>query len=428
MDPGGFFLDFLVAAGIGGLIGVEREHRPDAASVIAGVRTFPLISIGGFLVAFLAIEADSPFVLMAGVFGAFGFAYMFTHLRTVMGQTGVTTPMAMVVTFLLGALIAYGYLLESVAIGVAVTFLLVTKERLHRFANYLDQQEILSALQFITLAFVLLPVTASLPSEIYGQAWLGRGALVDPYFILLIVIFVSVMSFVSLLAMRQIGPRRGIVVSGVFGGLVNSEATTASLAQRADEQSTLARAALVGIILANTTMLVRHLAILIVADPDLRYAQAIAPFLVPIAIVGGFFAWRHRAGPGEPAPALRVRNPFAVGPALRFAAIFAGVSILAELARLYLGPAGIYVAALGGLVSAGAVVGSLGGLVASNAIMLDVAVPVGLLAIALSLAIKFPLVRALNRDLATRARLPLLAMAATAALGTIVAFGASMLV
>lgn len=423
-DPYGFFLDFAVAAGIGGLIGVEREHRPDNQSVIAGIRTFPLISSAGFLVAFLARETLSPLVLAAGVLGVFGLALMIIQIRQALGQTGVTTPAAMVVTFLLGALIAYGYTIEAVAVGLVATFLLVTKERLHRFARILDDAEILSALQFLTLLFVLLPITAGMPGEVLDQAWLGRGALVDPYVVLLVVIFVSAISFASLVAMRAVGPRRGLEVSGLLGGLVNSEATTAGLAERAKHEPALERAAVVAAALATTTMLARNLAIVAFADRSLALARGLWVYFLPIALAGaGVWLWnRTRDRSAAPVPAVRVRNPFAVLPALRFALVFAGVSVFATLARGWFGDAGVYAAALGGFVSAGAVLGGVAGAFAAGAIPFGAAAKTAVLATAASVVAKPLIMRVVNPAMLRRAAVPFGAMAAGALVAVIGAF------
>lgn len=424
-DPVGFLLDFAVAAGIGGLIGVEREHRPDQQQVVAGVRTFPLIATAGYLTAFLARLSGSPFVLAAGLLGIFAFALMLMVVRQGLGQHGITTPSVMVITFFLGVLVGYGYLIEATAVGVAATALLVTKERLHRFANILEDTELLSALQFVTLLFILLPLTRTMPSEIYGQRWLGRGALVDPYVILLVVVFVSAISFASLVAMRQVGPRRGLAVSGTLGGLVNSEATTASLAQRARDHPELLRPALMGAILASTTMLVRNLAIAGFADPSLTLMKLLAPLLVPIAIVGGWYAWRLRGRPVEAVPPVRVGNPFAVGPALRFALIFAAVSLVASLARDHLGEWGVYVAALGGFVSAGAVIASMAGLLTIGALPVELALRVCVLATGASLAGKLVIIRAVDRDMLRPATAPFAAMTAAALVAVAAAFAVS---
>ena len=415
VDLEAFLVEFAVAAAVGGLIGVEREHRardPESGQpetvVIAGVRTFPLVAIAGFLVAFLAQDTGSPFVLAAGVLGAFGTAFVFSYMRHRLGLSGMTTPLAMIVTFLLGGLIGYGYRFEGVVIGVVVTFLLVTKQRLHRFAEVLDDDEILSALQFITVLFILLPLTADLPRGYLQQDWLGRGAIVDPFVILLTVVFVSAISFVSLLVMRQLGPRRGMEFSGLIGGLVNSEATTVSLAERSRGNPSLLGPAVVGAILASCTMVVRNLAIAAFADPSFSLVTALLPYAIPVALVGVALAWRTRAQgvTNEPTAAVRVKNPFAVLPALRFAAVFAAVSVVVAVAQSRFGAAGVYVAAVGGLVSAGPVVASLGALVVKGSVPLALAVRASTLAVAASLVNKLIILRATNRDAFERAFTP----------------------
>lgn len=428
MGPTGFFVEFIVAGAVGGLIGLEREHRSDNLTVIAGVRTFPLVSVAGFLCAWLAQQggdagaAAGAWVMGAGILGAFGFAFMFIHMRAGLGQTGVTTPIAIVVTFLLGALIGYGYTFEAVVVGVVTTFLLLTKQRLHRFAQVLDDDEILSALQFITILFILLPLTVDLQRGELGYDWLGRGALVDPFSILLVVVFVSSISFVSLLAMRRIGPGRGMEFSGFLGGLVNSEATTAALAQRARESEGLVAPALVGALLASTTMVLRNLAIAGAADPSLRLLLALAPYALPIAAFGLFLAWRARSGRTDAVPAVRVRNPFAILPALRFAALFTAVSIVVTLARVHLGEAGVYIASLGGFVSAGAVIASLASLSATGAVDFGVALRTCLLAIAASVVVKLVILRAVDERVYRRARVPFLVLTGAALAGVAAAF------
>lgn len=421
--PAGFFVDFLVSAAVGGLIGVEREHRDDGLPVIAGVRTFPLISVAGFLIAAMAIEAGSPFLIAAGLAGIFALACMFIYMRMSMGQSGITTPVVMVVTFLLGIAIAFGYLFESVVIGVATTALLVTKKRLHRFATVLDDDEILSALQFVTLAFILLPLTATWEGDPLNYSWLGRGKLVDPYVILLVSVLVAGISFASLVAMRQIGPHRGIQFSGLMGGLVNSEATTAGLAQRAREDRALVGAAVMGSLLASTTMLARNLAIAAFADPSLAFVSRLAPFLVAVALVGAFMSYRARVSRSDPTqPAVRVKNPFAVLPALKFALFFALVSIVTKLATQSLGETGVYVAAVGGFVSAGAVVASLGSLVATGAVPIDLAVRTALLAVAASVGGKLVILRYIDRETYAKALPSYAAFTAAAVLAALVAF------
>ncbi|MEA3200834.1 MAG: hypothetical protein QOE90_2262 [Thermoplasmata archaeon] len=412
MDLNTFLVEFLVAGAVGGLVGIEREHRPDGQDVIAGVRTFPLISIAGFLIAVLAVENAEPMLLGAGLLGIFAFALMFIQMRLKLNQTGVTTPTAMIVTFLLGVLIGYGHEFEAVVVGIAMTFLLVTKRKLHTFVSLLDEDEILSTLQFVTVLFILLPITYNLPEHVEGIAWLGRHQLVDPFAIVLIVVFVSAISFASLMAMRQIGPQRGLEFSGLMGGLVNSEATTAGLAQRAREEPRLLSAAFVGAVLATMTMMVRGVALVAFSDTSLQLMVALVPWLLPVFLAGAFFAWREHAASDEPIPAVRVKNPFAILPALRFAIIYTAVSVLVALALDRFGVSGAYVAALGGFFSAGAVMASIAALFAQGQLPLATALRICLLANAASVLGKLLILRATNADLTRRGFVPYVTMTA----------------
>lgn len=426
-----FFLDFVVALGVGGLIGLEREHRRDQTQVIAGVRTFPLFSIGGYMLTLIAREAvggalPSALLLATGLLGVVAIAIAFLWVRHQLGVTGMTTPMAMIVTFLLGVLIGYGFVQEAIVIGVATTFILLTKDRLHKFAEILSDDEIMGALQFITVLFILFPIVQRVEAPVFGQEWIGRGGLVDPYATLLVVIFVSAISFASFLAMRVVGARRGAIVSGLLGGLVNSEATSVSLAEQASAEPALVRVAVAGSLLATTTMFVRNLAIAGFADATLTVAREMLVPLALMALAGAAFAtWRYRRrGPEEQGTIRppRISNPFALLPALRFAALYLALTVLATLAQENLGPAGVYATALGGLVSAGAVTASVASLWATGAVPLEVAVRTAVLASVIGAANKLVILRATNRDVYRKARLPFGVLSGVGVVALAVAF------
>lgn len=405
-----FLLDFFVALGVGSLIGIEREHRGDQTRVIAGVRTFPLFSLSGFMIGVIAIETAEPILMATGVLVAGAVSLAFLLVRHNLGTHGFTTPMAMFVTFLLGALIAYGMTLPAVIVGVATTFLLLTKKRLHRFANALRDDEILGALQFVTLLFILFPIAGATTPPVAGQDWIGRGALVDPFTILLVAVFVSGISFASFVVMRVVGPRRGLEVSGLLGGLVNSEATSVSLATQSRAHHTLLASAKVGVLLATATMFVRGLVILgFAAGPR---APEIVAFVLPSAAAGAIVLlaialWTRVRAPAPAETALvELRNPFAVMPALAFAAIFAALAVATTLLVRYVGDWGVYATALGGFTYAGAVVASLGALAATGQIDARVAAQTAALALLAGAANKLFVMRHANMDLQKRVALP----------------------
>lgn len=398
-----FLVNLFIALGVGGVIGVEREHRGDTQRVIAGVRTFPLIAVAGLLCVRIGAEVQSPLPVAFGLAGAVAFAMALFAARHAMGVTGLTTPAAMLVTFMAGALIGFDLRIEGMVIGVATAALLVSKRRLHGVARHLSDEEVMSAVQFITLAFILFPLTASLTGPLDPWGLVGPQRLLDPYWVLLIVVFVSALGFASFLAMRVVGPRRGIEVSGLLGGLVNSEATTASLANQARDNPHLERPAAVGAFLATTTMLARNLAIALFVDRSFGVARGMALPLAAMAIALVIISLaRERRIADEPNPGVKLGSPFAIRPAVKFATFFLLVSVLAYGARLFLGPWGVYAGLAGALVSGGAVVASVGTLAASGLVDTATAGIVCVLACLIGVLNKLVVLRATNMDLYRR--------------------------
>jgi hypothetical protein len=94
-------LEIAVALGIGLLIGAERERRKGTgpARQPAGVRTFALAGLLGGLAGTLGGAAP---VVVAGL--AIGALTLSAYLRAPTSDPGLTTEVALVVTFFLGSL------------------------------------------------------------------------------------------------------------------------------------------------------------------------------------------------------------------------------------------------------------------------------------------------------------------------------------
>src|SRR5512134_13447 len=93
-------VSFAVSAGIGLLVGLERERKPSAK---AGVRTFTLIALLGSLAALLTEASESAWPLGAGavaVTGALVAAYL-QDRETIRDDSGTTTVMAALAVFFL---------------------------------------------------------------------------------------------------------------------------------------------------------------------------------------------------------------------------------------------------------------------------------------------------------------------------------------
>lgn len=416
-----FLLDLAAAVGIGALVGLEREHRRDETQVIAGVRTFPLISVAGFLTAVLGRELGTtlPVALGSGAILLVGLGFFV--VRYLAGDVGFTTPMAIVVTYLAGALIGIGFLLESIVVAVVTTFLLLTKARLHRLAEMMSNEEVMGALQFVALAFVAFPMAAQADGP-YLNGLVGDGRPIDLQWTVLIVVAASGLAFVSFLALRKLGGRRGMATAGALGGLVNSEAATASVSTIAKQAPQLRKAAATAVVAAMGTSLVRNVVLAGFADPTLTLLEPFTLLVIaPLVLTGIAGVWIARGASSEASPEdLGLQSPFAIKPALTFALVFTTVSAAAFFLQQAAGPLGVYATSVGAVVSSGAVVASAANLVFTGTISVEVGLITAGLATVIAFFSKIGVVAFANREMLREVTWPMLVGAAATGLGLLV--------
>lgn len=345
-----------IALALGLLIGVERgwSSREEAEGArLAGLRTFGLVGLLGGLWGLLATEVGA--ILLGFGFVALAGVVLLAHLQTVRRDQdlGVTTAVAALVTFSLGALTTLGHAVPAAASAVIVTILLGLKPVLHDWLRRLSQEELAAVLKLALISVVILPV---LPNRGYGP-W---DAL-NPYAIWWMVVLIAAISFVGYFAVRIAGPRRGLPLTGLLGGLASSTATTLSFSRMGRRQPALHTLLAAGITLSAATMFPRMLLEVAVVGPALL--PAIAPTLVVITVLAYAAAglvWYRSRTDNATANDVTLKNPFELGPALQFGALLAGVLLLAEGAQAWLGDAGIYLlAAASGLSDVDAITLSL---------------------------------------------------------------------
>lgn len=379
-----FIEKFCLSLLIGLLIGIERERKSDTDEIFAGVRTFTIASISGMVATYIAIQQGMPNILYLSMIFFIIVATVIIYIKNVVyRRVGITGGVALFFVFLMGLLVAYDYYLFAIMGAVAVTFLLIEKYTLKNFAINLNQDEITNAVQFFILIFILFPIT---PNTIIMEV-------VNPRYILGIVVIVASISFISFLLMKKTGPVKGIHISGLIGGLVNSEATTGALAGLAKKKHILMNVSYHGIILSNATMLIRNMVIAFIVDPSGRVLVMMLPpqLLLTAANIG--MVVKDEQKHFVKYEALEIESPFALKPAFKFAFGFTVLIIMANYLNIWFGSAGVFVLALGGLVSSAAVTASVGALAFSGHLTPTIAAFVAVLASIISTANKILLVR-----------------------------------
>ena len=157
------FQQLAVSLGLGLLLGLERERR---GSAIGGIRTFPIISLFGTVCAQVG-QTFGGWVVAVGMLAlaAIVVSANFAQLKKGAIDPGMTTEVAALLLYGVGALIVIGYLAAAVVIAGAMALLLHSKKPLHNFASAVGERDMRAIMQFVLLSLVILPI---LPSEDYG--------------------------------------------------------------------------------------------------------------------------------------------------------------------------------------------------------------------------------------------------------------------
>lgn len=377
------FRNLAIALALGLLIGLERgwsKRELEAGSRVAGIRTFGLISLLGAL-SFVLAKIISAWVA-ALAFG--GLALLLAAAAFVeadkTGRYSVTTEVAALAAFVLGALAMTPYVQLAATAAVIMAILLSLKPVLHSWVYRLAPKEIYAVFKLLLISVVILPI---LPNRTYDP-W----AAFNPYEIWWMVVLISAVSFTGYFAVRLIGPRSGILLTGLFGGLASSTAVTLSLARLARGSAGEHKLLAAGAIIASSTMFPRMLVVAGFLSPPL--AELLLQPLVVMAVAGYTSAWwlvRHTSC-RTAGPMLNLANPFEFGTALRFGALLTLILWLTKVLKGWLGSVGIYLtAAVSGITDVDAITLTLAKLAHDPAVLETAALGI-LLAAAVNTAVK----------------------------------------
>lgn len=350
------FYHLSVALAIGLLIGVERgwKRREEVeGGRIAGLRTYGLIGLlggGSALLAkhFGALSLGLAFIALAGVSAA---AYV-ANLHHGREDVGITSLVAALLTFVLGALAGTGEIAIAAASAVVAALLLGAKPLLHRWVRVLEGEELQAGIKLLLISVVLLPI---LPNKGYGP-WQA----LNPYQIWWMVVLIAAISFVGYFAIKIGGPRKGAIFTGLFGGLASSTAVTLHFSRVSRSDSSIAPLLAMGILFACGTMLPRILLVASVFNPEL-FLPLLAPAIVMAVLTytpAIFYWWstsRKHAQPVSP-----LNNPLELKTAIGFGLLLALVMLLGEGLKKWFGDAGVLaLAAASGVADVDAITLSL---------------------------------------------------------------------
>ena len=334
MDVGAAFQTLAISLGLGLLVGTQRER---VNAPLAGVRTFALITMLGTLSAML-VPALGPWIVVAGLVGV-AIAVIVGNaglLRQGRPDPGITTEIAILLMYAIGAYLVFGHRAVGVVMGAGVAVLLAADHAMHGLVRRMGESDMRAMMQFVVISLVILPV---LPDRSFGPY-----SVLNPREIWWMVVLVVGISLAGYVAHKLYGERTGLILTGLLGGMVSSTATTASVARRVTQDEGQHAAATMIILLASTVLYVRVVVEVLVAAPSVL--GAVTPpltimLLTSILLCAAVWRRARRAEVQLPVQG----NPTELRPALVFGTLYALVVLVVAAARHWLGDRGAYAAA-----------------------------------------------------------------------------------
>jgi len=335
-----WLLRIAVAFAIGLLIGVERGWRDrDFAegTRVAGVRTFALIALLGALWGLLAEELGT--LLLGAGFIAFTALATVAHILDVRRNQdyGITTTVAALITFTLGATAARGHLLVASTVGITTAIILSLKPVLHRWLKTLQEQELTATFKLLLISVVMLP---ALPDQGYGP-WQA----LNPREIWMYVVLIAAISFAGYFAIKLAGARIGMAVTGLLGGLVSSTMVTLNFSRLARENPAAGPLLISGIVMAAGTMFPRVLLEVTLVNAALLPLLAAPLLTMTLICYLSIPLLLRRAARSNIDARIPLSNPLELLPALKFAALLVAIMLLAHGMESWFGSSGVYVLA-----------------------------------------------------------------------------------
>lgn len=370
-----------VALGCGLLVGIERERRKGSGPgrAFAGLRTFAVACVAGAAAALTQITG----LIVLGAALVAGLTLL-AYRRDRSDDPGVTTEIALLLTYLIGVLCAWSLPLAA-GLAVGLTALLAGRERLHRFAlQWLRPGEVRDGIVLAALALMALPLVPDQP------LW---GTPLNPHKVVQLLVLLLGVQSLAHLAARLLAARHAVAVSALASGFVSSTATIATLGLAVREQGAHPRLMAGGGLLSCVSTQAQLLLVAAAMQPA-WLARLWLPALVGLVVVA-IWGWLLVRGAPADGDGLSVSSPrieglgtggddrmFSLRGAAAVAVLLSGIQLAVHALQRWLGDAGLL---------AGALVAAMADLHAAMAAVFSATMPVsgtaGVWAVALALLV-----------------------------------------
>lgn len=379
----------------GALIGLEREKarlsplkRDKEFEPSPGIRSFGFISLLGNLSVLIPIKLMETTSSAISIIVSATIALMvilvfsmYTYYRlVVMKETGVTTFIALALSYAIGVGVALGLIFESIAISIFTTFMLALKLRMERVIRVVTYEELLSALEIGIVVFLLGPFITQNMTDPFLH-------IVNLRILYIFFVVILVLSFVGYIMVKALGSE-AIKFFAFFGGLVHSEATVVSIVKIARSSKRFKYIVSAGVLYATLAMILRNMILICIMMSSINVFSSpysIWPLIIlgfgTSTIIGYMLAMEAEKHVGEEGISIGLTKPVSYSTAIRALVAFIGILLATTYLNDVAGSTGIIVSSLiGGFMSAEAIIFTASTLVSAGRIHMDIAIAAGMLA------------------------------------------------
>lgn len=387
---------FLITSVLGFIIGLERSvsFSQENEEGFAGTRTFVLISIFGFISAWVNTKVEYFLLISFFIFGLIVTAAYFLKVYHYSRQ-GTTTHIAALITFLLGVMVFYNQTSRAIFIAVITVVILNLKTKLKKIETTLTQKEINAGILLLIMTFILLPILPDKP--------VGPLELFNPYKTWLMAVIIAALSFIGYLGIKFFGEKKGILFTAAAGGFISSTAVTASLSAMFKDTKSSINTYASAIAIANTLMFARVLIETYITNPAI-IKYIIIPYTAAFVYGIWFSYYFYKKSLENIQTTLKKleKNPLELSEAIKFALIFAVIYALVEYSNRHFGNLGLYIISfISGFTDVDAITLSLGELSRHSLSIQNAAVGIATASISNTLT-KFFIVLFFSKELAKK--------------------------
>jgi len=362
MSQSEIFIKILLTILFGSILGLETETREiekygkvraerDESQKLGGVRTYTVLCLFGgisglfylvqqYVIVYILLVAIILFVLSAYILNV-EFKKAF----------GMTTEIAIVITFLLGFLITSSLIsLSSIlVILILLTFFLSQKRGIGFIIHKIEHKEVIDIISFGLIALVILPIlpnhdfTISDIASLFNPHLVNLGqvkdfVIVNPFQIWLLVVLISGLNLIGYLLSKFFGKAKGLYLVGIFGGLISSTSTVITLSKQVSKDKLANSSLYTGISLISNAISFIELFI-VISISSYKLSQETIPFIITLfisgLIAGIYFIYDSTKTNSKLSEEVNIEyEPFSLSPAFKFVLLIIIVKIIIQLIQL----------------------------------------------------------------------------------------------